>query len=117
MANEIPSPNKIIAALTAFPPKLSEVQSVFNLPEDMFESMVRSMGIEVPPGPNKMAVSMMSGFEEMLSGLAPASFPFPAPFAKSAKRELATEIKLTVPNELTAPRTEVEIVPKRFELR
>jgi hypothetical protein len=118
MANEIPSPEKIVSALATFPPKLSEVQSLFNMPEDMFENMARSAGVEVPPGPNKMLVSMMSSFEEMFAGGGAPAF-LPLPFTRSGGRTESVSYVTPSTSELTAVnRTETEVArPRRFELR
>jgi hypothetical protein len=117
MANEMPSPEKIMAAFTSFPPKLSEVQSLFNMPEDMFESMARSAGLEVPPGPNKMIASMMSSFEEMFAGGGAPAFLPPVPFTRSKGRTESVSSVTPSTSELTAVnRTEVAR-PRRFELK
>jgi hypothetical protein len=110
MANELPDVGEIMASLTAFPPKLSKAQSVFSFPEDMFESTVKSMGVEVPPGPNKMIVSMMQSFEEMLGGGPSgssllASIPFPLPFAGAGKTEKKTSEKSEILEREVTPRT------------
>jgi hypothetical protein len=119
MANEMPSPEKIMAAFTSFPPKLSEVQSLFSMPEDMFENTARSAGLEVPPGPNKMITSMMSSFEEMFAGGGAPAF-LPLPFTRSGGRTESVSYVTPSTSELTAVnRTETEEVarPRRFELR
>jgi hypothetical protein len=121
-----------MAALTSFPPKLSEVQSILNMPEDMFENTARGAGVEVPPGPNKMLVNMMSSFERMFGEASPMRFPiptqFPMPFA-GVKRggrvtsTVTTTELATVTTELATPKTEIEAPPttkpeeeEKFEL-
>jgi hypothetical protein len=118
MANEMPSPERIMAAFTSFPPKLSEVQSLFNMPEDMFESMARSAGLEVPPGPNKMIASMMSSFEEMFAGGGAPAF-LPVPFTRSrGKTERVRSVTPSTSELNVVSRTETEVArPKRFELK
>lgn len=61
---EIPTPDEVIGALTAFPPKLSILAKPLALPEEMFENMIRTAtGIEVPPGPVKFTKTLMESFE------------------------------------------------------
>jgi hypothetical protein len=110
MANEMPDVGEIMASLTAFPPKLSKAQSVFSFPEDMFESTVKSMGMEVPPGPNKMLVSMMQSFEEMFGGESSGSslltsIPFPLPFAGKTETKKKTQEEQEVLKSEVTPRT------------
>jgi hypothetical protein len=67
---ELPKPEEVAAALTAFPPRLSVAQSVFSVPEDMFEKAVESMTkTSPPPGPNKVLVSLMKSFESAAPSL------------------------------------------------
>jgi hypothetical protein len=116
MANEIPDVGEIMASLTAFPPKLSAAQSVFSFPEEMFESTVKSMGMEVPPGPNKMLVSMMQSFEEMFGG-GPGgsslltSIPFPLPFVGKTETKKTKEEREVLKSEVTPRATEKEELP------
>ena len=126
MVNEMPDVGEIMASLTAFPPKLSKAQRVFNFPEDMFESMVKSMGVEVPFGPNKMLVNMMQSFEEMLGGETSgssllASIPFPLPFAgKTETKKKTKEEQEVLKSEVTPRIAEKEEVPpvtkSKFEI-
>jgi hypothetical protein len=75
MSPQLPKPEDILSAVMSFPPKISAVQSLFSIPEEMFESTVKSMTkMEIPPGPNKMLVSFMKGFEASLPA-APAGLP------------------------------------------
>jgi len=124
MANELPDVGEIMASLTAFPPKLSKAQTVFSFPEDMFESTVKSMGMEVPPGPNKMLISMMQSFEEMLGGGPSgssllASLPFPLPFVGKAEKKTREESEVTE-REVTPRTIEKEELPpvtkSKFEI-
>jgi len=124
MANELPDVGEIMASLTAFPPKLSKAQTVFSFPEDMFESTVKSMGMEVPPGPNKMLISMMQSFEEMLGGGPSgssllASLPFPLPFTGKTEKKTREELEVTE-REITPRTTEKEELPpvtkSKFEI-
>jgi hypothetical protein len=116
MANEIPDVGEIMASLTAFPPKLSKAQSLFSFPEEMFESTVKSMGMEVPPGPNKMIISMMQSFEEMLGGETSGSslltsIPFPLPFAGKTETKKTKEEQEVMRSEVTPRTAEKEELP------
>jgi len=75
---ELPKPEELTAALTAFPPKLSILVKPLSLPEEIFESSIKTTGVEIPPGPTKMLVSFMESFEAgaVLPGLpAPTGTP------------------------------------------
>jgi hypothetical protein len=102
---ELPKPEDVIAAATAFPPKLSVLQSIPAFPEAMFEKMVFDMtGLTVPPGPNKMLASLMASFEAAI----------PAPTASKT----SSESQPRVSSELSQPSSrEVPTPQRRFELR
>jgi len=99
---ELPKPEEIMAAATAFPPKLSVMQKIPALPEAMFEKTVLDItGMTIPPGPNRMLASMMASVEASL----------PAAPALPGAAEPKTSSELTPPSSVEAP------TPKRrFEL-
>jgi hypothetical protein len=78
---EIPKPEEVVAALTTFPPRLSILVKPLALPEEMFETSVKNVtGVEVPPGPTKMTLSIMTSFEEVLPATLPKlTLPIPTP--------------------------------------
>jgi hypothetical protein len=69
---ELPKPEEVVAALASFPPKLSVLVKALTVPEDLFESTVRSAtGVEVPAGPHKVLAELMRSFETSLPATAP----------------------------------------------
>lgn len=78
---ELPKPEELVAALMSFPPKLSVLVKPLAIPEDLFESTAKSAGVELPPGPHKMLISLMSSLEEMTPTVLPAPPGLPAPAA------------------------------------
>ena len=89
MSLEFPKPDEIVGALTSFPPRLSILTKPFTAPEDFFEQQMKNVtGSEIPAGPVKMLLSLMSSFEvsipaptmriPSLPGL-PSPTPSPAP--------------------------------------
>jgi hypothetical protein len=72
---ELPKPEELVAALTSFPPKLSVLVKPLAVPEDLFESTAKSAGVELPPGPYKVLISMMLSFEEAMPATLPAALP------------------------------------------
>jgi hypothetical protein len=64
---ELPKPEELASALASFPPKLSVLVRPLTVPEDIFESTVRSAtGVELPAGPHKVLVELMQSFEASL---------------------------------------------------
>jgi hypothetical protein len=64
---ELPKPEELASALASFPPKLSVLVKPLTVPEDLFESTIRSAaGVELPAGPHKMLVELMQSFEVSL---------------------------------------------------
>jgi len=105
MAQRIPTPNEVVSALTAFPPKLSVLQSIMAYPEFVFEeSFKASTGVTLIPGPNRMLLSLMESFEASM----PATMPTLIPPA-TAKPQTASELGATPSVETPKPR-------RRFEL-
>jgi hypothetical protein len=94
---ELPKPEEVVAALMSFPPKLSVLVKPLTVPEDLFESTAKSAGVELPPGPHKMLVSLMSSFEEMT----PTALPLPGLRAPAA----------------TTATTQTEVTAKGFEIK
>jgi len=98
-------PEDVIGALASFPPRLSVLARLAAMPEEYFESSVKTaMGFELPPGPMKMASSLMESFEASLSTAAPTFAP-PAPLAPAQPRTVS---------ESAAPPTEAP--RRRFEI-
>jgi hypothetical protein len=104
-AEELPKPEDVVAGLTAFPPKLSVLASIQAFPEVMFERAVKdATGVELPPGPNRVAASVMSSIE--------ASMPAPpVPGAGAGGAGPKTSSELTSP-----PSREAPTPKRRFEL-
>jgi hypothetical protein len=75
VAEAIPKPEELASALMAFPPKLSVLVKPLTVPEDLFESTVKSAGIEVPPGPHKMLITLMSSLEGSMPAALPTALP------------------------------------------
>jgi hypothetical protein len=71
VSEAIPKPEELASALMAFPPKLSVLFKPLTIPEDFVESTAKSAGIELPPGPHKMLITLMSSLE----GAMPAALP------------------------------------------
>jgi len=85
-APKIPKPEEVAGALASFPPKLSVLAKPLAFPEDVFEGLAKSAtGMELPPGPTKMLVSLMESFE---AG-APAGLPSLPGLPSSATSEKA----------------------------
>jgi len=105
-AEELPKPEDVVAGLTAFPPKLSVLALIPAFPEVMFERTVKdATGVELPPGPNRVAASVMSSIEASMPAL-------PAPGAGGAGAGgPKTSSELTSP-----PSREAPTPRRRFEL-
>jgi hypothetical protein len=91
---ELPKPEEVVAALMSFPPKLSVLVKPLAVPEDLFESAVRSAGVELPPGPNKLLISLMSSLEEAMPATLPTALPQllpPAPAPTTVPAEAAVK--------------------------
>jgi len=88
-------PEKITEALASFPPKLSALTEILATPEEMFEQQASVAGVQVPPGPVKMAVQFMQGVESMI----PTGVPFGAPFEQTLAQETQTEAKYLLETE------------------
>ena len=105
MSQRIPAPNEVVSALTAFPPKLSVLQSIMAYPEVVFEeSFKASTGVALIPGPNRMLQSLMESFEASM----PATMPSIMPTA-TARPQTASELS-------PAPSVEAPKPRRRFEL-
>lgn len=87
----LPKPEDITTAATSIPPKLSVLQSIFAAPEAFFEDSVKSAtGMAIPPGPNRMLVSLMESIETSLPTLPTFALPIPGaprPAPTPAKKE------------------------------
>ena len=103
MAQQIPRPEEVVSALASIPPRLSVLARIPAVPEDVFESAVKSAtGVELPPGPNKVLAEMMERFEVQM----PAP---PAPQVATGRPRTASELTPPPSVETPAPR-------RRFEL-
>jgi len=106
-AEELPKPEDVVAGLTAFPPKLSVLASIPAFPEVMFERAVKdATGVELPPGPNRLAASVMSSIEASMPAL-----PVPGAGAGAGGAGPKTSSELTSP-----PSREAPTPRRRFEL-
>lgn len=91
----LPRPEEITSALATFPPKLSVMQKVLSAPEILFENAVKSAtGFELPPGPNKILVSLMESFESGAPALPTLALPgiTPAPTAPASEATPSTVV-------------------------
>ena len=75
---QLPKPEEVMGALASFPPKLSVLMKPLAAPEEIFESTIRTAGVEIPPGPVKLLTSFMESFEEAAPPSIPG-LPSPAP--------------------------------------
>lgn len=90
---QLPKPEEITNALVSFPPKLSVLTKSLSLPEEMFESSIRSVtGVEPPPGPARMIASFMESFEAGAPAL-PSLPGLPTPTVPSAPPAPSTQTK------------------------
>lgn len=94
-----PNLNKLFGGMSL--PRFSDFLSPLTTPEDLFEQMVSSMGITIPQGPMKTAISIISSIESPPSqpsqpqfifappkverSPAPATVPAPVPVKKEIK--------------------------------
>jgi hypothetical protein len=90
---ELPKPEEVISALMAFPPKLSVLFKPLTIPEDFAESTAKSAGVELPPGPTKMLVSLMSSFEGAMPATLPTLPGLPTPTPSAAPAGAPAETK------------------------
>jgi hypothetical protein len=92
---ELPKPEELASALMAFPPKLSVLFKPLTIPEDFAESTAKSAGIELPPGPHKTLITLMSSLEGAMPAALPTALPqlpgLPAPAPTAAPAETAVK--------------------------
>jgi hypothetical protein len=100
VAEQLPRPDEVTAALASFPPKLSVLQRFMAFPEFMFESQVKSVtGTELPPGPNRVLAQFMESFEASMAGVTPPAglpgLPFPRAGGGGGSTTSSEEVRTT----------------------